>query len=114
MAADAGAEQGTVGDSLPARPPREGPTAAAVRQVLFICQGPSCGERGGERLLQELRERQSGAPWRSSLQICATSCLDSCPTGPNVLLAGEAGLLTGQLEADVLLEGLPLAAPASE
>ena len=49
-------------------------------------------ERGGAELLEKLKARAAaGEP----LAIGTASCLHSCPTGPNCLLAGENGLRTG-------------------
>lgn len=87
-------------DAIP--PPRrpEGglpPAARTGRAVVVVCQGPSCSERGGTRLLAVLRARAAEIPGPVAPVICAAACLDSCATGPNALVAGEQDLCTGVL-----------------
>jgi len=70
----------------------------SARRLILVCQGASCLERGGAALLATLQARASaGEP----LAIGTASCLHSCPTGPNCLLAGDAGLRTGMSSGEV-------------
>jgi len=65
------------------------------RSLVFVCQGPSCGERGGRQLAQWLRSWIGGCEARFGLRVCETTCLDHCPTGPNVAVQEESGVRTG-------------------
>lgn len=109
----------------PQRP--ELPTLGA-RTLIFVCHGPSCSERGSREVCRVLRERIAAAPpaVRRSLRVCETTCLDSCATGPNVVLGHDQRLRTGLTLAEVerFLEfvtgglgspppGPPTAAPAA-
>lgn len=71
---------------------------ASARRLILVCQGSSCLERGGAELLATLQARAAaGEP----LAIGTASCLHSCPTGPNCLLAGDTGLRTGMTQGEV-------------
>ncbi len=74
------------------------------RGVVFICQGPSCSERGGEALLRQGRLTMAPSGPDRSFQLCGCTCLDSCATGPNVLVTSESGLQTGVLSVDQLMQ----------
>ncbi|MHC5209547.1 MAG: (2Fe-2S) ferredoxin domain-containing protein [Planctomycetota bacterium] len=84
----------------------------AARTLLFVCHGPSCSERGSAETCRILRERVADSPARTAVRVCETTCLDSCATGPNVVIGHDAGLHTGiTTEAaerflDTLLGGL--------
>jgi NADH:ubiquinone oxidoreductase subunit E len=83
-----------------------------ARTLLFVCHGPSCTERGSPETCRLLRERVANSPAREAVRVCETTCLDSCATGPNVVIGHDAGLHTGiTAEAaegflDTLLGGL--------
>lgn len=93
--------------------------APRARTLIFVCHGPSCTERGSPRTCRLLRERVEASPARNAVRVCETTCLDSCATGPNVVLGHDAGLHTGvapeQAERflDVLLGGLGATPPAT-
>jgi len=53
-------------------------------EYVFVCTGPTCGERGGKELLKS---------WKSSLvdrrlwakrKVVPVKCFDQCALGPNV------------------------------
>jgi (2Fe-2S) ferredoxin len=69
----------------------------APRTLVFVCHGPSCGERGGAELCRQLREQLADSPARRSVRVCEAGCMDNCATGPNVLIASESQLRTGQV-----------------
>jgi (2Fe-2S) ferredoxin len=69
-------------------------SAGAERRIVFVCQGPSCGERGGQQLLEQLKARLAGRS-DGAVRACGSTCLDSCPTGPNVMVAGARAVRTG-------------------
>ena len=73
------------------------------RTLIFVCHGPSCSERGSPAVCRLLRERIAGAPLEVQrlLRVCETTCLDSCATGPNVVLGHDGRLRTGLMPADV-------------
>ncbi|HZL99975.1 MAG TPA: (2Fe-2S) ferredoxin domain-containing protein, partial [Planctomycetota bacterium] len=66
------------------------PTVGA-RTLIFVCHGPSCSERGSPEVCRLLRERVAALPAeaRRALRVCETTCLDSCATGPNVVLGHD-------------------------
>lgn len=66
----------------------------AERRIVFVCQGPSCGERGGQQLLEQLKARLAGRA-DGALRACGSTCLDSCATGPNVMVTGARAVRTG-------------------
>jgi NADH:ubiquinone oxidoreductase subunit E len=83
-----------------------------ARTLIFVCHGPSCTERGSPETCRLLAERVAASPARGVVRVCETTCLDSCATGPNVVLGHDAGLHTGITPAaserflDTLLGGL--------
>lgn len=89
--------------------PRSAPAEQPEPVFLFVCQGPGCGERGGQALLERMRRHLASSPARHHVRVCAASCMDSCATGPNILRAGgdvhtgcrpeEALLLLGREDA---------------
>ena len=84
------------------RPQRSEP-AVGARTLIFVCHGPSCTERGSPEVCRELRERiAAAAPGvRRALRVCETTCLDSCATGPNVVLGHDQRLRTGLTLAEL-------------
>ena len=76
---------------------------AGGRTLVFVCHGPSCSERGSPEVCRLLRERLAAAPpaVRRALRVCETTCLDSCATGPNVVLGNDQRLRTGLTLAEV-------------
>jgi len=93
--------------------------ASSERTLVFVCQGPSCGERGGHALLERLREWIGSSEARLHLRTCASSCLDHCATGPNVAVQSERGVRTGlvderaaeRLFCDLFADGPPVSGP---
>ena len=59
-------------------------------QRVFVCHGPSCSERGSPETRRGLH-----AALGQAFRVCTTSCLDSCATGPNVVVQGEPRVHTG-------------------
>jgi len=106
---DAGAS-GVPGGGPPRLPPGRSPqpqrpelTTVGSRTLIFVCHGPSCSERGSQEMCRTLRDRIAAAPpsMRRLLRVCETTCLDSCATGPNVVLGHDSRLRTGLLPGDV-------------
>lgn len=85
------------------QPQRPEPPVAGGRTLIFVCHGPSCSERGSPEVCRVLRERLAAAPAavRRALRVCETTCLDSCATGPNVVLGNDQRLRTGLTLAEV-------------
>lgn len=54
-------------------------------------------------MCRALRERVAGAGTtvRRLVRVCTTSCLDSCATGPNVVLGHDQRLRTGLVLGEV-------------
>ncbi|MCB9897493.1 MAG: (2Fe-2S) ferredoxin domain-containing protein [Planctomycetes bacterium] len=94
------------------------PSDDPTRVVFFVCQGPGCGERGGARLVEQMRGIVASSPARRHVRVCTTSCMDSCATGPNVMRTGDGGLHTGvdaaQARALVEQQIAALGLPAEE
>lgn len=92
---------------VPAREP-----APRARTLIFVCHGPSCTERGSPETARRLGQRIADSPARGVVRVCETTCLDSCATGPNIVLGHDAGLHTGitpqgcEAFLDTLLGGL--------
>jgi (2Fe-2S) ferredoxin len=62
--------------------------------LFFVCTGPRCnnpdrGEERGEVLREELKARNKAQGRKASVRICATSCLDLCDFGPNMVVEPE-------------------------
>jgi|SRR5262245_24620078 len=81
--------------------------------VVYVCHGPSCSERGGLALCEALRALLA-ASGDAALRVCETTCLDHCATGPNVLIGQGRRVQTGVLPSDAgalldLLTGPPRA-----
>ena len=95
----------SVGDAAPVEP----------RTLVLVCHGPSCSERGSPETCRLLREAVAAGPARRSVRVSETGCLDSCATGPNVLVASEGGVQTGVMPGKVgqLLALLTGRAPVS-
>jgi (2Fe-2S) ferredoxin len=80
-----------------------GDAAAPVepRTLVLVCHGPSCSERGSPETCRLLKEAVANGPARRSVRVSETGCLDSCATGPNVLVASEGAVQTGVKGASV-------------
>lgn len=80
-------------------PASAGDDPLAARTLVLVCHGPSCTERGSPETLVRLREGLAASPARRHVQVCTTTCLDNCATGPNVLVSREGAINTG-VQAD--------------
>ena len=67
------------------------------RLLVFVCEGPSCTERGADQTFAEMQAHLAAGDGalRRSVRLCRTTCLDSCATGPNLVRADDDHLLTG-------------------
>jgi len=85
------------------QPQRPELSTVGARTLIFVCHGPSCSERGSREVCRVLRERVAAAPpaVRRALRVCESTCLDSCATGPNVVLGADQRLRTGLTLAEV-------------
>ncbi len=75
------------------------PGATTERTLVFVCHGPSCSERGSPALFDALRVALDRRSTSGRARLCRTSCLDSCATGPNVVLGQAGRIQTGLLPA---------------
>jgi (2Fe-2S) ferredoxin len=60
-------------------------------KLFLICTGKRCndeenGADRGELLREELKEHNKKLGRKSSVRICAVSCLDLCEHGPNMVV----------------------------
>ncbi len=83
------------------------------RTVVFVCHGPSCGERGGADLCRQLRDLLNESSARRAVRVCETTCMDNCATGPNVLTGHEGLIQTGLRPEDLPQLVALLAGPAA-
>ncbi len=63
-------------------------------KIFFVCTGPRCNnpDRGverGEVIRDELKELNKVLGRKPVARICATSCLDLCDFGPNMVVHPE-------------------------
>jgi hypothetical protein len=79
-------------------------------KLFFVCTGPRCnnperGEERGEIIRAELKNLNKSLGRKSVARICATSCLDLCDFGPNMVIDARVySHLTREL-AKVVYEG---------
>ena len=84
-------------------PPRRRPGDPAEPQVVFVCRGPYCRERGARGVMERLRDllRLTGRP----LPVLSYNCFGRCDDGPNVVLFPDgvwySGVEPAELEAVV-------------
>ena len=60
-------------------------------KLFFVCTGPRCnnpdrGEERGEVIRAELKDLNKELGRKRTARICATSCLDLCDLGPNMII----------------------------
>ena len=71
---------------------------------LFLCQGPSCSERGGAELLVAVKARLARDPSLRHLAAAGCTCLGSCATGPNGVAVDAEGVATGLTSVEAALD----------
>jgi (2Fe-2S) ferredoxin len=64
------------------------------RKHFLVCTGPRCsnpdrGEDRGEVIRAELKELNKQLGRKPTVRVCATSCLDLCEHGPNMVVYPE-------------------------
>jgi len=60
-------------------------------KLFFVCTGPRCnnperGEERGEVIRADLKDLNKSLDRKPVARICATSCLDLCDFGPNMVI----------------------------
>ncbi|HEY8132632.1 MAG TPA: (2Fe-2S) ferredoxin domain-containing protein [Thermoanaerobaculia bacterium] len=60
-------------------------------KLFFVCTGPRCnnperGEERGEVIRADLKDLNKSLGRKPVARICATSCLDLCDFGPNMVI----------------------------
>ena len=60
-------------------------------KLFFVCTGPRCnnpdrGEERGEVIRADLKDLNKSLGRKGVARICATSCLDLCDFGPNMVI----------------------------
>ena len=60
-------------------------------KLFFVCTGPRCnnpdrGEERGEVIRTDLKDLNKELGRKRVARICATSCLDLCDFGPNMII----------------------------
>ena len=60
-------------------------------KLFFVCTGPRCnnpdrGEERGEIIREDLKALNKSLGRKPVARICATSCLDLCDFGPNMVI----------------------------
>ena len=61
------------------------------QKLFFVCTGPRCnnpdrGDERGEIIRAELKDLNKSLGRKPIARICATSCLDLCDYGPNMVV----------------------------
>ena len=61
------------------------------QKLFFVCTGPRCnnpdrGEERGELIRGDLKDLNKSWGRKPVARICATSCLDLCDFGPNMIV----------------------------
>jgi (2Fe-2S) ferredoxin len=61
------------------------------QKLFFVCTGPRCdnperGEERGANIREELKALNKSLGRKPTARICATSCLDLCDFGPNMVV----------------------------
>src|SRR5216683_3073841 len=61
------------------------------QKIFFVCTGPRCnnpdrGEGRSEVIRTELKDLNKSLGRKPDARICATSCLDLCDFGPNMVI----------------------------
>jgi len=64
-------------------------------KLFFVCEGPRCnnpdrGEERGEIIRAGLKDLNRDLGRKRIARICATSCLDLCDFGPNMIIDHRA------------------------
>src|SRR5947209_18589576 len=64
------------------------------QKLFFVCTGPRCnnpdrGEERSEVIRAELKDLNKSLGRKPIARICATSCLDLCDYGPNMIVHPE-------------------------
>lgn len=61
------------------------------QHLFLICTGKRCndgthGDERGERIQEELKAHNKSLGRKSTIRVCAVSCLDLCDHGPNMIV----------------------------
>ena len=85
------------------------------RDYLFVCTGPSCGERGGHALHRAWKDLLVDAGAWPERRVAPVDCLGECGTGPNACALSTARLVSGldPTKAEASLRRLLTPAPAA-
>lgn len=62
---------------------------------LFVCTGPTCGERGGTELVEKLKRELTNQGRLDANFVVPCVCFGQCPTGPNACSQEHPELITG-------------------
>lgn len=64
-------------------------------EFLFVCIGPTCGERGGHALVRAWKEGVIDRRLWARLRVVPAHCFGQCATGPNACLLRAGRFLAG-------------------
>ena len=53
------------------------------------CNNPNRGDERGEKIREELKDLNKKLGRKSTVRVCAVSCLDLCDHGPNMIVDGN-------------------------
>ncbi len=84
------------------------------RDYIFVCTGPTCGERGGKLLLRAWKDSLVERGEWVTRRVVPVQCFGECATGPNVCVhpRGEFHAAVDAREAETVLERLVAAIDA--
>lgn len=56
------------------------------RELIFFCTGSDCKKSGGKSIFKELRSECKDGPYKGTLKLIKTKCLDMCKSAPVVIV----------------------------
>jgi len=72
------------------------PSGLLPPNFLFICTGPSCGERGGTALARRIKQLLVDQGRWGPERVVPVQCFGECPSGPNACSSRHPELLISQ------------------
>jgi (2Fe-2S) ferredoxin len=77
------------------------------KKMFFVCTGERCnnpdrGEERGEFIRGDLKDLNKKLGRKKTVRICASSCLDLCDDGPNIVVYPEGDVHSHQTRESAL------------
>ncbi len=78
------------------------------KRMIFVCcnvrpdgDRPACGMRGGEKIIETLKDEVKKRGLKGKVRALKSGCQDLCEKGPNVMVWPEGTLLSGVTPEDI-------------